>query len=295
MLKLQVKNTPTRSIWLVGNSLTVGKGKTNHLVIDDPNLADVHAEVQVRGDEIYLVDKAGAKTIVNGNEIDRQQLINLGDVIRLNTVELEVVDPKINRPKPAPLQKTAPVHYEPDTGWYLVAIGSWLDGKKFPINNTSTVGRDAGCDIVIPGTHLSRLHAELKIQGNFLHIRDLGSSNGTFLNEDSVMDGKAKPGDLIRFDILTFRLEGPEPEYEKTQMRPALNIQPVPTRQNKPAQEAINRDTINLDTVASERQRNGESFEASPLQSASSQNNIVGYGLIAAAILIVGLAYVFFA
>lgn len=297
MLKLQVKNTPTRSIWLVGNTLTLGKGKTNHLVIDDPFVEDIHAEVQLRGDEIYLVDKAGSKTIVNGQEIDRQQLINLGDVIRLNTVELEVVDPKVNRPKKtlASQQVAAPV-YEPDTGWYLVAIGSWLDGRKFSINKTSTVGRDAGCDIVIPGTHLSRLHAELKIQGNSLHIRDLGSSNGTFLNEESVMDAKAKPGDLIRFDILTFRLEGPEPEYEKTQMRPALNIQPVPTRKSRPSQEVMNsQEKIDLQTIAEVKNREELQSSSSSSQGVTAHpNNLLGFGLVATAILVVGLAFVFF-
>ena len=44
-----------------------------------------------------------------------------------------------------------------------------------------------------------------------------------------------KPGDQVKFDVFTFRVEGPEPEFEKTLMRPALNLEPL----ESPAKPAV--------------------------------------------------------
>lgn len=44
------------------------------------------------------------------------------------------------------------------------------------------IGRSPSCDIVINDQSVSRSHAELVIEGNTVSIRDLGSSNGTFIN-----------------------------------------------------------------------------------------------------------------
>lgn len=74
----------------------------------------------------------------------------------------------------------------------------------------TTVGRGKSCDITIPGTHLSRKHAEITIEGSQLRIRDLGSSNGTFVNDERVNDALASSGDILRMDVYSFRIAGPK-------------------------------------------------------------------------------------
>lgn len=94
--------------------------------------------------------------------------------------------------------------------WKLVANGSWLAGQEFPLYEEGTVlGRGKTCDVVIPGTHLSRNHAQLSIQGDRLQVKDLNSSNGTFVNEERIKESFAKPGDIIRLDVYTFSVVGP--------------------------------------------------------------------------------------
>jgi pSer/pThr/pTyr-binding forkhead associated (FHA) protein len=94
--------------------------------------------------------------------------------------------------------------------WQLVAIGDWLVGQRFPIRQHIVMGRDASCDLSIPGTHLSRQHAELAIVAGNLEVRDLGSTNGTFVNDKKISSAVLKTGDIIRFDVLEFRIQGPK-------------------------------------------------------------------------------------
>ena len=44
------------------------------------------------------------------------------------------------------------------------------------------IGRDPHCDIVVGGAHVSRRHAEFSIRSGVLWVKDLGSSNGSFVN-----------------------------------------------------------------------------------------------------------------
>ncbi len=96
-----------------------------------------------------------------------------------------------------------------DNRWLLIAEGGWMVGQKFTLGSHTVLGRDSSCDITIPGTHLSRQHAELAITGNHLHIRDLDSANGTYVNDKPVTESELKPGDTVRFDVLVFRIHGP--------------------------------------------------------------------------------------
>ncbi len=96
-----------------------------------------------------------------------------------------------------------------DDTWKLVAQGDWLKGQSFTLKRFNVLGRDKGCDITIPGTHLSRRHAELAIQGDKLLIKDLESANGTYINEERVTEASVMPGDVLRFDVLEFRVDGP--------------------------------------------------------------------------------------
>jgi adenylate cyclase len=78
------------------------------------------------------------------------------------------------------------------------------------IEGTSViVGRAFGSDIPIFDPTISRRHAELRPtdQGIGLEVRDLGSSNGTFVNGERVEATIAAPGDLVRFGKIEFRLE----------------------------------------------------------------------------------------
>lgn len=61
------------------------------------------------------------------------------------------------------------------------------------------IGRDASCDLVTPEISVSRRHAEVFLQDDQLLVRDLGSSNGTWINGRPVAadPSPVRPGDQI--------------------------------------------------------------------------------------------------
>lgn len=61
-----------------------------------------------------------------------------------------------------------------------------------------TVGRAADCEIQIEDHVVSRRHLTLERRGNDVLVTDLGSANGTFLNDRPVRNATARPGDRIR-------------------------------------------------------------------------------------------------
>ncbi len=59
------------------------------------------------------------------------------------------------------------------------------------------IGRDAGCHVVIDHPSISGRHARVKQDDNGLHLTDLGSTNGTFVNDDKVVDCQLAHQDWI--------------------------------------------------------------------------------------------------
>lgn len=60
------------------------------------------------------------------------------------------------------------------------------------------LGRSPECDIVLEDPGISREHAELVSVGEGWEVRDLGSRNGTFVNDEQVDRRSLGPGDVVR-------------------------------------------------------------------------------------------------
>ncbi|NUO65107.1 MAG: FHA domain-containing protein [Gemmatimonadaceae bacterium] len=71
---------------------------------------------------------------------------------------------------------------------------------------TLVVGRALTSDIPVLDPTISRRHAEVAWDDSGVHVRDLGSSNGTFLNGVKVETARLSPGDVITFGKVPFRL-----------------------------------------------------------------------------------------
>jgi len=71
---------------------------------------------------------------------------------------------------------------------------------------TLVVGRAVTSDIPIYDPTISRRHAEITLTDAGVRIKDLGSSNGTFLNGAKVTDGDATENDVVTFGKVAFKV-----------------------------------------------------------------------------------------
>jgi pSer/pThr/pTyr-binding forkhead associated (FHA) protein len=69
------------------------------------------------------------------------------------------------------------------------------------------IGRAPTCDLPVFDPTISRRHAELVCDEDTVALRDLGSSNGTFVNGAKVMEATLQVDDLVAFGKVAFRLE----------------------------------------------------------------------------------------
>jgi|SRR5215210_2432126 len=75
-----------------------------------------------------------------------------------------------------------------------------MAGRVLPIEAGLTIGRE-GCDVVLPDPEVSRRHAVMRVDAaGGVAIEDLGSTNGTWVNDERV-DGSTPvaAGDVVRF------------------------------------------------------------------------------------------------
>ncbi len=85
--------------------------------------------------------------------------------------------------------------------WILTLRSSTNEPLVYTLRNgKNTIGRSADNDIVIPDDSVSRRHAEIECQAGRVSIKDLGSKNGTFVNQSRLTQPKlVRSGDQVHF------------------------------------------------------------------------------------------------
>jgi DNA-binding NtrC family response regulator len=81
----------------------------------------------------------------------------------------------------------------------LVVVDGQNRGKKLTLNkNITRVGKRENNDLIVSDKTVSREHLEIEYTADSFLLRDLGSTNGTFLNGSRVKEVYLSPGDLIK-------------------------------------------------------------------------------------------------
>ncbi len=94
------------------------------------------------------------------------------------------------------------------TATALVGLEPPFAGQRFPIPPSGlTIGREGDNALVLSHPTVSRHHAQLAFEAGECVLYDLNSTNGTFVNEQRVMRQPLKPGDIVRFGGVRFRVE----------------------------------------------------------------------------------------
>lgn len=106
----------------------------------------------------------------------------------------------------------------------LLVVGGELNGTLFDLTEQElTVGRSAKCDIPLEFNGISREHFKLNAIENGYNVEDLGSRNGTFLNNSKIeTPTELQKGDIIKMGAIALKyLPKGDPErltYDKLQL-----------------------------------------------------------------------------
>ena len=232
MLKLNFQNEAYQALDLSQPRITVGREKANDVVLTEDGVSGFHAEILCEDGKVFLLDLGSTNgTFVNGEKITGRQEVKAWDVVKFDKLEAEVVDTERRRPTVVRKAVTdddlagKKTQIRPATGgWTLRGSSGAAAGNTVPLAGKTSFGRDAACDVTLDDTMISGRHAEIDLASGVPVLRDLDSTNGTFVNGRQINQPMSlKDGDEVRFDKSTFKVQGTADTVAKTQVRPAVD------------------------------------------------------------------------
>ncbi len=217
MFKLRFTNSEQKGVWLVEPKVTLGSADDNDLVLSADTFAPYHAEIRVNHNlMMFRLLHDSSSTYVNDQFV--KPLINVqlqpGDRVSLCDLTLEVVDTKLENKAMSAIKNEKAL-----TGWSLLGTNSDFESLSFGVDKHTLIGRASDCEITLAAAQLSRHHAQLNLNSGVLSVKDLDSSNGTFVNDVRVSESLVKHGDELRFGALSFSVIGPFADTDKTTVR----------------------------------------------------------------------------
>jgi len=117
----------------------------------------------------------------------------------------------------------------------LVIQGGKQSGKRLslPESKVIVVGREEGCQLVLNSALVSRRHCELKQSPQGIWVTDLGSQNGTYVNEIPITEPTLMTnGDTVRIGPLV--MEAQSTSAQQTVAPPATAPMVTPKRRKDP-------------------------------------------------------------
>ncbi|HVU05736.1 MAG TPA: FHA domain-containing protein [Polyangiaceae bacterium] len=188
--------------------IVIGRGEGCEVRLPDPSVSHRHASIRQRGADYIVMDEGSTNgTFVGPVKLSpgAPRVLRSGDLIRIGRVWLETIVeqalPTQNGPvatRELALRLVAEalaaegsasavrvqVVEGPGTGAELV-----LDDPERPY----VVGRAKAADLDVDDPDLSRRHVEILRRGGQVVVRDLGSKNGSFLDDQKVPENGEAP------------------------------------------------------------------------------------------------------
>jgi pSer/pThr/pTyr-binding forkhead associated (FHA) protein len=216
-LKVQLPGSSEEEFELSKPEITIGRGQTNDIVLQDSRVSRSHAR--------FEFDAAGGMTVVdlgstngvrvNGVRVDKTR-VQPGDTVSIGASQiiykkassddesLTIIDTESDLDRtlaeavlPVSINNTSEdrlVIFTPDRTWE-VELGDHVDSLS--------IGRAANNDVVIDHRSVSRSHAQIVRSRRTFRLRDLNSSNGLWLNGQKLSEIELKDGISVRVGYAT--------------------------------------------------------------------------------------------
>ncbi|MGB7875091.1 MAG: FHA domain-containing protein [Anaerolineales bacterium] len=162
--------------------ITIGRGQDNDIVIPSPIVSSQHARLDRMNDEYVLemLPQAKNPVLAEGRPLDGAHVLQHGDILRIGSLD--------------PGMMVTMTYQAPSE-----AASQPAQDIVFADKNLIQIGREAGNDVVLASPTVSRYHAQVEKVGQRFRVRDLRSSNGTFVNGERIeKETWLHPNDSIR-------------------------------------------------------------------------------------------------
>ena len=135
--------------------------------------------------------------------------------------------------------------------WKLQAITGEFTGQEISVERDMLVGRHQDAEILLQSTDISRKHAALLFRDDHIWVKDLKSTNGTFVNGERVeqeQEIELRDGDMLQFASFMFMILAPErykahlPEIDVEPVTTVPHDQGMPSIAERAAETGITRD-----------------------------------------------------
>ena len=183
--------------------MIIGRGKQATVRVQHKTVSRKHCSVVWRDGAVEVIDlQSSAGTYVGGRKISRQ-LVKPGQMVSVGKLEMTLTMTG-GAPAPVSANRTGP--------WTLVFLdieGGEHRHKLGPGDPSITIGRGKAATIRIQESTAGREHCRLTYTDGALHVADLDSRNGTYINDEKIKEGTLSAGDILRCGSFPITVEAP--------------------------------------------------------------------------------------
>jgi pSer/pThr/pTyr-binding forkhead associated (FHA) protein len=232
MAVLQLKD---KQYHLSEGTIRIGAGADADVVLPTDAALGVQALIERTGDHTVAIRRAAPQSEVRVNGVllgaEPTPLMH-GDKVEVAGVELHFADESKRGathytsveavPADGGARRMGAPRAVAPSGGRLVSL---VDGKEYAVPDEGLViGRDAGCDVVVPRNEVSRRHAELAATEDGYVVRDM-SSNGVYVNGERIQGSHR----LARADVI--RVGGEEFRFYADVLSPTPSTANIATKE----------------------------------------------------------------
>ena len=236
-MKLHFPHGEHPDVMLENGQYTIGGDNAADITIEDKGLADVHLTLTVQGSDYSVsIPNEASLVSINGKLVKDNKEVRAGDLLIASQVHMKLLDSAGKQGSDD--GKTRIRMALPQ--FILRGVSGAYFGKTYPLRGTTTVGRHSDCHICVNAEGVSRRHMQIDADATGLVIKDLDSSNGTYVNGERIDSKELQVGDEIRIDNIRFLVQTPgmsDPTLDKSS--PQSKPKPSSSEQERSGSGAV--------------------------------------------------------
>ena len=187
-------------------SYSIGRVDGNDIILPDSTVSRQHSRLFIRNGTCFVEDLGSSNgVIVDGQKIQGERDLGSAAQIRIGKYYLYL---EFNKESAGNQQDVVSTHIvsQDENAYKLVRVADTYAGECFVLSERrNSIGRTEDNTVFLNDRSVSRRHAQIDVEGVIYYLADLGSSNGTCINDNRITSPTIlKEGDRVSFGNLDF-------------------------------------------------------------------------------------------